>query len=119
LSLSDLIAHSNGLPGGSEPVFSEPWEAQAFALAVALNENGLFTWSEWAEALSVELKSPRARDDASDYFMHWLAALEKLVEAKGVAGYDQIDALSDAWQRAALATPHGSPILLENDPQKP
>ena len=118
LSLADLIAHSGGLPGGSEPVFSEPWEAQAFALAVALNEKGLFSWSEWAEALSAELKSPDARDDASDYYTHWMTALEKLITAKGVADQDQVDAVSQAWQRAALATPHGSPILLENDPEK-
>lgn len=118
MSLADLIAHSGGLPGGSDPVFSEPWEAQAFALAVALNEKGLFSWSEWAEALSAELKSPDARDDASDYYTHWMAALENLIAAKGIVGHDQVDVVSQAWQRAARATPHGSPVLLENDPEK-
>lgn len=117
MSLADLIAHSDGLPGGNEPVFAEPWEAQAFALAVALNEKGLFSWSEWAEALSKELKSPDARDDASDYYTFWLAALEKLMVAKGFASHDQVDEMTEAWHRAARATPHGSPILLENDPE--
>ena len=36
------------------PVFSEPWQAEAFALAVSLNERGIFTWSEWAQILGDE-----------------------------------------------------------------
>lgn len=116
MSLSDAIAHSPGIPCTDEPIFSAPWEAQAFAMAVALNEKGLFTWSEWAEALSAELKKPGVRDDAGDYYQHWLAALEKLVAAKGVAAPERIDAVTEAWHRAARATPHGKPILLENDP---
>ncbi|MDW6020680.1 nitrile hydratase accessory protein [Mesorhizobium sp. BAC0120] len=104
--------------GIDDPVFSEPWQAQAFALVVALHERGLFTWSEWAEALSSELKTPGAAPDGSDYYEHWLKALEKLLSAKGVAGVPEIDALSEAWQRAAHATPHGKPILLDNDPQR-
>ncbi|EDQ33699.2 nitrile hydratase accessory protein [Hoeflea phototrophica DFL-43] len=107
------------LPGGETPdapVFAEPWQAQAFALAVALNERGLFTWSEWAAELSRQVASPAAAQDGSDYYEHWLAALEALITAKGIAGQEAIDAMSDAWQRAAHATPHGMPILLENDP---
>lgn len=34
------------------PVFAEPWQAQAFALAVKLSEDGYFTWKEWAAALA-------------------------------------------------------------------
>jgi nitrile hydratase accessory protein len=116
LSLAELIANSPGLPCGDEPVFSAPWEAQAFAMAVALNERGLFTWTEWAAALSAELKKPGAKDDASDYYRHWLAALESLVAGKGVAAHDEVDAVTQAWHRAARATPHGAPILIENDP---
>ncbi len=104
------------MPGLDEPVFAEPWQAQAFALVVALHERGLFTWDEWANALSAEVKSPGAAPDGSDYYEQWLAALEKLLGAKGIAGAVEIDGLAEAWHRAANATPHGKPILLANDP---
>lgn len=100
-----------------EPVFSEPWQAEAFAMTVALHERGLFSWSEWAEALSAEVKKPDAAEDGSDYYERWLGALEKLVAAKGVAGKSEVDAVAAAWERAAHATPHGKPIVLENDPR--
>jgi nitrile hydratase accessory protein len=106
------------VPGIDDPVFSEPWQAEAFALVVALHERDLFSWSEWAEVLSAEVKAPGAVRDGSDYYEHWLRALEKLLSAKGVARASEIDALSEAWQRAAHATPHGKPILLENDPER-
>jgi nitrile hydratase accessory protein len=98
------------------PVFAEPWQAEAFAMTVALNERGLFSWAEWAAALSAEVKRPDAASDGSDYYDCWLRALEKLLAAKGVAGSGDIDRLAEAWQRAAHATPHGKPILLANDP---
>ncbi|CAH2403285.1 nitrile hydratase accessory protein [Mesorhizobium ventifaucium] len=105
------------LPTGVEaPIFAEPWQAEAFAMTVALHDKGLFSWSEWAGALSAEVKQPGAASDGHDYYEHWLAALENLLSAKGVAGKGDIDALAAAWGRAALATPHGKPILLENDP---
>lgn len=99
-----------------EPVFTEPWQAEAFAMVVALHERGLFSWGEWAEALSSEVKRPDAAEDGYDYYERWLAALEKLLAAKGVAPARDVDQLAAAWQRAAHATPHGKPILLENDP---
>jgi nitrile hydratase accessory protein len=104
-------------PGVDAPVFAEPWQAQAFALTVALHEKGLFSWAEWAEALSAEVKKPDAATDGGDYYERWLAALEKLLAAKGVAAAPEVDAMAAAWGRAAHATPHGKPILLENDPQ--
>ncbi|AKI01286.1 nitrile hydratase accessory protein [Hoeflea sp. IMCC20628] len=109
------------LPDGSgpdAPVFSEPWQAQAFALAVALHARGLFTWAEWAAELSRQVARPGAAQDGSDYYQHWLATIEALLMQKGVAGPDVINALSSAWQRAAHATPHGQPIKLENDPER-
>ena len=105
-------------PGIDEPVFAEPWQAEAFALTVALHEKGLFSWGEWAATLSAEVKRPGASDDGHDYYEHWLAALEKLLVSKGVAPTAEVDALAAAWERAAHATPHGKPILLENDPQR-
>jgi nitrile hydratase accessory protein len=84
---------------------------------VALHQRGLFTWSEWAAELSRQVARPDAAQDGSDYYQHWLAALEVLLSDKGVAARDRIEAVSASWQRAAHATPHGQPILLENDPE--
>jgi nitrile hydratase accessory protein len=102
-----------------EPVFREPWEAQAFAMTLTLHERGLFTWAEWAEALSGAIKLAQAAgdcDDDSTYFHHWLAAMEALVSQKGIATEQGLAERREAWDRAAHATPHGQPILLENDP---
>jgi len=105
-------------PGIDEPAFAEPWQAEAFAMTVALHEKGLFSWTEWAEALSSEVNRPDAAADGHDYYEHWLAALEKLLASKGVAQTTEVDTVAAAWERAAHATPHGKPILLENDPQR-
>ena len=101
------------------PVFREPWEAQAFAMAVALHERGVFTWTEWAAVLSAEIKQAEASGDCSDgstYYRHWLSAIERLVGEKGITSPQALAERRDAWDRAAHATPHGQPILLENDP---
>lgn len=98
------------------PVFAEPWEAQAFGLVVALHARGVFTWSEWAATLAAELARDGADEGGADYYRHWLAALERLLETHDLLSPDRIDAMSEAWIRAAHATPHGKPILLENDP---
>ena len=100
---------SERLPKDADgPVFAEPWEAQAFAMAVKLNEAGVFQWSEWAGTLGAELKAEPSRP----YYESWLAALEKLVEAKGVMSGAERMARVEAWDRAAKATPHGQPIDL-------
>lgn len=120
MSTHEAVSASPDLPIGSddEPVFSEPWQAQAFAFAVALNANGLFSWSEWAAALGRELKKPGVAADGSDYYDCWMRALESLLAEKAVATEDDVDALQAAWQRAAHATPHGKPILLDADPER-
>lgn len=109
---------SSGLPKSREgdPVFAEPWQAQAFALAVHLNERGVFSWTEWAETLSAELHRPGRLVDGSDYFDAWVAALSQLIAAKGVADEAAQLAMQESWQRAAEATPHGQPIERTNDP---
>jgi nitrile hydratase accessory protein len=91
-------------------VFAEPWQAQAFALAVKLSEQGYFTWSEWSAALAEELKG--AADDGSHYYDHWLAALERLVAAKGLADPSSLAARKEAWAEAYRRTPHGKPVAL-------
>jgi nitrile hydratase accessory protein len=108
-----------GLPRDADgPVFAEPWEAQAFALAVALHERGVFTWPEWAEALASEIERARQAGDpdtGATYYRHWLAALERLVAEKQLADAGTLATYADAWGRAADRTPHGTPIELRPD----
>jgi nitrile hydratase accessory protein len=97
------------------PVFGEPWEAQAFALAVRLSEQGHFTWKEWAATLAQELKAADERgepDDGTHYYRHWLAALERLVTAKGLSNSTELLARKEAWADAYRHTPHGKPVDL-------
>jgi nitrile hydratase accessory protein len=106
-----------GIPSDADgPVFREPWEAQAFAMALALHARGLFTWNEWAATLADEIKRAQAAGDADTgetYYRHWLATLEKLIAAKGVATIETLNRYHDAWDHAADRTPHGSPIELK------
>lgn len=98
------------------PVFREPWEAQAFAMALMLHERGVFTWNEWAEALGAEIKRAQAAGDpdtGETYYHHWLATLERLVAKKGVATSDVLHRYREAWDHAADRTPHGRPIVLQ------
>jgi len=100
------------------PTFREPWEAQAFALALALHERGLFTWKEWAAALAAEIKRAQAAGDpdtGETYYSHWLSALERLVADKGVATLDTLHRYRDAWDCACDRTPHGQPIELRTE----
>lgn len=96
-----------------EKPFAVPWQAQAFALAVALNEAGWLEWGDWSRAFG------EARAGEGDYFADWLATLEGILARRGVAEAAEIEALSAAWGRAAEATPHGQPITLDNDPEAP
>ena len=98
------------------PVFREPWEAQAFAMALALYDRGVFTWSEWAAMLADEIGRAQAGGDpdtGETYYHHWLAALERLVAEKGVASAGLLHRYRDAWDHAADRTPHGKPIELK------
>ena len=89
-------------------VFAEPWQAQAFALAVKLNEAGAFTWSEWAEVFSREL----GRGRETPYWEAWLAALEQLVTSRGLAPAASLAERKAAWAEAYRRTPHGQPVEL-------
>ena len=105
-----------GIPRDADgPVFREPWEAQAFAIALALHARGLFTWNEWAETLADEIKRAQRSGDpdtGETYYRHWLATLEKLIAAKGIATSATLHRYRDAWDHAADRTPHGAPIEL-------
>jgi nitrile hydratase accessory protein len=106
-----------GIPSDADgPVFREPWEAQAFAMALALHARGLFTWPEWAASLADEIKRAQASGDpdtGETYYRHWLANLERLIAAKGVASTDIQHRYRNAWDHAADRTPHGQPIELK------
>jgi nitrile hydratase accessory protein len=98
-----------------EPVFAEPWQAHAFALAVKLSEAGFFTWSEWSAALAAELAEASRRgdvDDGSRYYEYWLAALERLVTAKDLVAQLSLLTRKKEWAEAYRRTPHGSPVTL-------
>jgi len=116
-SESDRIAALPKLPrdeGG--PVFAEPWQAQAFALAVKLSEQGHFTWKEWAAELAAELKAAEERgepDDGTRYYEHWLATLERLVARKGLTDFPEMSTRKEAWADAYRHTPHGRPVVLK------
>lgn len=111
---------TTALPGqprdDSGPVFREPWEAQAFAMTLALHERGLFTWREWAQALAQQIAAAQAAGDADlgdTYYHHWLAALEALVAAKAASSIEELIRYQRAWDHAADRTPHGQPIALQ------
>jgi len=113
-SLKDLLPD---LPcdDTAAPVFRAPWEAQAFAMAVALHKQGLFTWPEWAATLTAEIRAAQAAGDpdtGETYYRHWLNALERLAVEKGATTQAALHEKAEAWDRAARATPHGQPISL-------
>src|SRR5271169_802723 len=112
LGRNDRLSDSEG------PVFRAPWEAEAFALAVSLNERGVFTWAEWAQTLGDEIKKAQAAGDpdtGETYYHHWLATLERMLSEKGVTDSKQLARSRDAWERACARTPHGAPIELRPD----
>jgi nitrile hydratase accessory protein len=119
--LSDLArACGDGFPmpatANNGAVFEEPWQAHAFAMTLQLHEKGVFTWPEWAAALTREISAGQARGEASDgslYYTHWLNALEQLVIERQLGTPDEIHDLEHAWADAAERTPHGQAIVLD------
>jgi nitrile hydratase accessory protein len=108
-----------GIPcAGEAPVFAEPWQAQAFAMALTLQQRGVFSWNEWADELGTQIKTAIAQgdpDDGTTYYRHWLATLERLVARKGIASPETLDRYYQAWDHAADRTPHGRTIELTPD----
>ena len=105
-ALPDLPRNEEG------PVFAEPWQAQAFALAVKLSEMGHFTWKEWAATLAGELKAAADRgepDDGSHYYHCWLSTLERLVVSKGLSQSGELLTCKEAWAEATGALRTVSP----------
>jgi len=115
--MSGTLPEVPGLPReGDAPVFRAPWQAQAFAMAVALHAQGLFTWPEWAQALADNIRAAPAQpgEDANDaYYRQWLQTLEAIVSGKGASSPAELERFRAAWDRAADRTPHGQPIELQ------
>jgi len=111
-----LIISLPGLPRDRDgPIFREPWEAKAFALALQLAEAGVFTWAEWTNALSDEISTAKLAGEADlgdTYYMYWLRALERLAAQKGKAAPDEVKSRAEEWRCAYLNTPHGDPVEL-------
>lgn len=100
------------------PVFREPWEAEAFAMTLALHEKGVFTWPQWAKVLSGEIEQAQTSGDpdlGDTYYQHWLAALERIVVEQGITNKQQLADLYEDWNSAARSTPHGQPIVLDEN----
>jgi nitrile hydratase accessory protein len=114
-----IAAAIPGVPAGPDgPVFKAPWQAQAFALALALHQRGVFSWPEWAATLADEIKRAQRAGDpdtGESYYQHWLSALERIAAEKGAADRSTLARYRIAWQRAARRTPHGSPIALRDE----
>ena len=113
---AEILALVPALPCDAEgPVFREPWEAQAFALAIDAHARGLSSWPEWAAELSTQIKAAQAAGDldtGETYYRHWLATLESLTVQKGAVSRSQLEQVQAAWDHAAKATPHGQPVVL-------
>mgnify|MGYP000894231008 CR=1 FL=1 len=105
-----------GIPCSAEgPVFTAPWQAQAFAMALSLQQKGVFTWGEWATMIGEEIRKDQAGGDpdtGETYYQHWLATLERMVIAKGLTDAYRLVRHYEAWEHAAERTPHGTPIEL-------
>ena len=117
--MKEILLSIDNLPAlprdKNDPVFSEPWEAKAFALAVHLSEAGWFTWPEWVRIFSQEIKVAQERNDpdlGDTYYQHWLNALERICAAKGLVGDEDLRQRKAIWRRAYLNTPHGQPVDL-------
>ena len=106
----------SGLPKDeSGPVFKEPWQAQAFAVAVSLCEQGYFSWSEWVEQFSAQVKLAQQSGDpdlGDTYYNHWLKSLEVIVSEKQIIAISELKARKEAWREAYLRTPHGKSVEL-------
>jgi nitrile hydratase accessory protein len=121
ITISDpALAALDFMPGiprdENGPVFTAPWQAQAFAMALTLQQRGFFTWAEWADLLGAaraRAATAGAPDTGETYYRDWLATLEQMVTSKGLTDAAALSRTRDAWGRAAERTPHGAPIELD------
>lgn len=97
------------------PVFAEPWQAQAFAMAVELIQKHVISWPDWADAIGHEIAHAQEngfKEDGSDYYHLWVRALENLVVGQGLAAKEELATVKTAWHSAYQDTPHGEPVSI-------
>ncbi|MEO0619518.1 MAG: nitrile hydratase accessory protein [Pseudomonadota bacterium] len=97
------------------PPFYEPWHGEVFALTLALNERAHFSWVEWTERFSENLRNAMAEGgprNGSDYYDIWLATLEEILSSSELASAAELATMKDAWREAYRTTPHGQPVTL-------
>jgi nitrile hydratase accessory protein len=106
------LRHAREALEAGAAVFAAPWEAEAFSLALTLSSQGVYSWREWTEVLGDELACASETGGASSYYLHWLAALERLAIAKGIVDESALDIRKRQWIEALHSTPHGQPVEL-------
>jgi nitrile hydratase accessory protein len=113
-----LDATMIGLPRDEDgPVFDQPWQAQAFSIALQLHKAGVFSWPQWVQVLSDEIRAAPAQagEPANDaYWRQWMAALERITASSGLVGPEDLEERSEAWRRAYINTPHGQAVSLSH-----
>src|SRR5271169_594517 len=98
-----ILSRPDRAPADESPQFDEPWQAEALALAAALQQAGRFSATEWAAALAAAIARAQAAgdpDDGSTYYAHVLDALERLVFEKSLSTRDLLAARKEAWRAA-------------------
>ena len=99
-----------------EPIFGEPWHAQAVAMADLLVKSGTLSKSKWAESLGAEIRAAMlagSPDDTDTYCGAVLSALEHLLDAGKNVSREELGRRRDEWLQAYLNTPHGQPVDLD------
>ena len=85
-----LSAHLQPPMANGEVIFEAPWQGRIFAMAVALNDEGVFDWSEFQQSLidTIAESNHRLAMDSHEvpfeYYHHFQTALERLLDTKGV-----------------------------------
>lgn len=95
------------------PAFSEPWQAEAFALTLQLARAGHFTWTDWVGTFSAEITaSPQTADEDINtaYYRQWMQALEKILAARALVSSTEVTDYEEDWRRSYFHTAHGAPI---------
>jgi len=89
--ISSMVGETALPRQNGELVFSTPWEARAFGLAVALQEAGAYEWREFSAALAAEISRAERAGSNSTYYERWLMGLESLLTASGVVTPGEIN----------------------------
>ena len=97
-------------------IFSEPWQAELFAITLNLHEKGLFNWNSWTKKLGSSLKrdNNNSTDNLEYYFLSWLSALEETLLEMKITELTKIASIEKAWKDAISKTPHGKKVEISD-----